>query len=213
MFCNFLQERFPNKLFFDDIFTECCRKLRELRQIQHDCQRSVHYPEFFSNILKCCEIKPKNLHTVNKISASYSAHKISGESSKFNLMSYCYPTAPTEAPHGEGAVGVDAAAEVVDAKGGEARPDASDAPQTWVVYFGHARLEGRRESFFQATNQTPPFSIQFCKVLLKIISQLYLFWFFWHLLPNTLTSDNHLGFPALIFWQILKTICWFFNEK
>ena len=83
--------------------------------------------------------------------------------------------APTEAPHGEGAVGVDAAAEVVDAKGGEARPDASDAPQTWVVYFGHARLEGRRESFFQATNQTPPFSIQFCKVLLKIISQLYLF--------------------------------------
>ena len=38
--------------------------LPELRQLQHYCQRSVIYPEISSNILKVCEIKPKNLQIV-----------------------------------------------------------------------------------------------------------------------------------------------------
>ena len=57
----------------------------ELRQIQYYCQRSVYYPEMFSNILNFCEIKPNNLQIFGSLNFR--------EINKFDLISYCYSTA------------------------------------------------------------------------------------------------------------------------
>ena len=58
----------------------------ELRQIQHYCQRSVYYPEIFSNnvILKLCQIKPQNL----QIFGSLNFRGIAKFQSNFILLSH-----------------------------------------------------------------------------------------------------------------------------